>query len=212
MSIIIAKTPRLVKRFFPMLRWSFSSSEKIIYLTFDDGPTPEITDWTLQTLAKHKANATFFCIGKNIAQHPDITQNIVNGGHRIANHCYNHDNAWKSNAKTYLASVKKTEILLERFQLNDTKLFRPPYGKLTYKKVKQLRQKGYQIIMWDVLSNDVQENVSPEKSLQTLVKKTKNGSIVVFHDSVKGSATLKKVLPEFLTHFGKLGFEFRGIK
>jgi len=212
MAIIIAKTPRLVKRFFPMLRWSFSSSEKIIYLTFDDGPTPEITDWTLQTLANFNAKATFFCIGKNISQFSDITQHIVNGGHRIANHCYNHDNAWKSTAKDYLVSIKNTENLLERFQQNGTKLFRPPYGKLTYKKVKQLRQKNYQIIMWDVLSNDVQQNVSPEKSLQTLLKKTKNGSIVVFHDSVKGSVTLKEVLPKFLKYFGGLGFEFRAIK
>ena len=211
MSIIIAKTPRLVKRFFPMLRWSFSSKKKIIYLTFDDGPTPEITDWTLQILAKHQAKATFFCIGKNVAQHPNITQRIVTEGHRIANHCYQHENAWKCKAKDYLNTIKKTEDLLNLFQQNNTKLFRPPYGKLTYKKVKQLKQKGYKIIMWDVLSNDVLQNVSPEKSLQTLLKKTQNGSIVVFHDSLKGSATLKEVLPEFLRKFTDLGFEFRTI-
>ena len=211
MSIIIAKTPRLVKRFFPMLRWSFSSKRKIIYLTFDDGPTPEITEWTLQTLAKHQAKATFFCIGKNVALHPAITQDIVDGGHRIANHCYNHNNAWKCDAKDYSQSIQQTEDLLAKFQQNDTKLFRPPYGKLTYKKVKQLKQKGYKIIMWDVLSNDVQVQVSPKKSLRTLLKKTNNGSIVVFHDSVKGRNTLKQVLPEFLKYFGELGFEFRAI-
>ena len=194
-----------------MLRWSFSSKKKIIYLTFDDGPTPEITEWTLRTLEKHQAKATFFCIGKNIALHPTITQEIVDGGHRIANHCYMHDNAWKCKAKDYLDSVKKTANLLANFQQNDTKLFRPPYGKLTYKKVKQLRQQGYEIIMWDVLSNDVQQNVSAEKSLQTLLKKTQNGSIVVFHDSVKGNRTLSKVLPEFLAYFGGLGYQFRAI-
>lgn len=212
MPIIIAKTPEVVKRFFPMLRWSFSSKRKIIYLTFDDGPTPEITEWTLQTLAKHNAKATFFCIGKNIALYPSITQDIVDNGHRIANHCYHHDNAWKCNAKDYLQSVQQTANLLVQFQQDDTKLFRPPYGKLNYKKVKQLKQKGYQIIMWDVLSNDVQAQVTPEKSLQTLLNKTKSGSIVVFHDSIKGSATLKVVLPEFLKYFEKLGYQFDSIE
>jgi len=212
MSIIIAKTPRLVKRFFPMLRWSFSSKRKIIYLTFDDGPTPEITDWTLKILEEYNAKATFFCIGKNVDQYPEITQNIVNSGHRIANHCYQHDNAWKTTAKDYLDSVKNTEHLLQGFQVKDNKLFRPPYGKLTYKKIKQLKQEGYQIIMWDVLSNDVQLQVSPEKSLETLLNKTKNGSIVVFHDSIKGSTTLKKVLPEFLKYFAALGYSFRAIE
>lgn len=195
-----------------MLRWSFSSSEKIIYLTFDDGPTSEITEWTLQILGKYHAKATFFCIGKNVEKYPNITEQIVTAGHRIANHCFNHDNAWKSDAETYLNSVEKTQYLLECFQKNNTKLFRPPYGKLTYKKVKKLRQNNYQIIMWDVLSNDVQKKVSPKKSLQTLLKKTKNGSIVVFHDSIKGSATLKEVLPEFLKYFSELGYEFRGIE
>ncbi len=195
-----------------MLRWSFSSKRKEIYLTFDDGPTLEITDWTLQTLRKYNAKATFFCIGKNIALYPDITREIVTHGHRIANHSYNHNNAWKCSAKEYLDSVKKTNNVLLDYQDNTTKLFRPPYGKLSYKKVKQLQQNDYQIIMWDVLSNDVQQKVSPKKSLETLLKKTKNGSIVVFHDSVKGSSTLKEVLPEFLDYFKKLGYVFRAME
>ena len=217
MSFYFIKTPTVVQRFFEKYVWSFSmksNKPKTIYLTFDDGPTPEITEWTLNTLKKHNAKATFFCIGKNVKNHPAIFQKIIDDKHSIGNHTNNHFNGWKTNNKTYIENVFLAEKSMQHPPNNhqpSTKLFRPPYGKIKSSQARQLIKKGYKIIMWDVLSADFDQSISKEKCLANVLKNTQNGSIIVFHDSVKAEKHLKFVLPKALEHFKKEGYQFSSI-
>ncbi|MFD1293278.1 polysaccharide deacetylase family protein [Lutibacter holmesii] len=201
------KTPGLIKLFFNNWVWSFSSKEKILYLTFDDGPTPEITNWTLEQLQQYNAKATFFCIGKNVVNHPDIYQNIINHKHAIGNHTNNHLNGYNTNTTTYLNNIS----LCEKNLAKKPTLFRPPYGKLKFSQGKKLRKKGYKIIMWDVLSADFDTSITQEKCLKNVIEHTKNGSIIVFHDSVKAQEKLKYVLPKILEFYSKKGYQFNAI-
>jgi peptidoglycan/xylan/chitin deacetylase (PgdA/CDA1 family) len=201
------KTPNLVKFLFRNWVWSFSKKEKVLYLTFDDGPTPEITVWTLKQLKKFQAKATFFCIGKNIAQHQKIYQKIIEQGHSIGNHTNNHLNGFKTAANAYIHNIEKAELLLQ----NNTKIFRPPYGKIYPSQAKKLRKKGYKIIMWDVLSADFDTKISKEKCLENVLKHSKNGSIIVFHDSIKARDNLYFTLPKVLEYFTAKGFVFKSI-
>lgn len=223
MSFYFIKTPTVVQRFFGKYVWSFSmksSQQKTIYLTFDDGPTPEITEWTLNTLKDYNAKATFFCIGKNVKNHPDIFKWVVEDGHYIGNHTYNHLNGWKTDNAIYLENVLEAKKNIETSVANldpsllthDSKLlFRPPYGKIRSSQTKQLIKKGYKIIMWDVLSADFDQSISSKKCLNNVLKNTKNGSIIVFHDSVKAEKHLKFVLPKVLEYFSKKGYQFNSI-
>mgnify|MGYP000527759070 CR=1 FL=1 len=160
MRLYTIKTPKFVKRLFPRLVWEFPVTTKTIYLTFDDGPTPEITPLVLQELKKYNAKATFFCIGKNIVNHPEIFQEIISDGHTVANHTQHHENAWKVSSKIYLDNINATAELLPK---DTAKLFRPPYGKLTPKVSKKILKTGYKIIMWNVLSGDFDTTLSKEK-------------------------------------------------
>lgn len=208
MKPYIIKTPNLLKFIFKNLVWRFSSKEKVLYLTFDDGPTPEITEWTLQELKKYNAKATFFCIGKNIAEHPDIFQKIIEEKHSVGNHSNNHLNGWKTKTEDYLQNMEDAEKYFE----NNSKLFRPPYGRLTLKQSKEIRKKGYKILMWDVLSADFDPAVSNEKCLENVIRNIQNGSIIVFHDSVKASEKLHFVLPQLLEYYSAKGFHFSRIE
>lgn len=196
---------------FPNYVWDITTKDKIIYLTFDDGPTPEITNWTLDALKQYNAKATFFCIGNNIEKHPEVFNNIVNNGHAIGNHTQHHVKGWKTKTKDYILEVLATAKELKQHQYS-TNLFRPPYGQIKPKQGKKLIELGYKIIMWDVLSFDWEQEVSEEKCLDNVISKTKEGSIVVFHDSVKASKNMMYVLPKVLEHFNKNGFEFKALK
>ena len=207
MKSYFIKTPSLVKLFFNNWVWSFSSKEKVLYLTFDDGPTPEITNWTLEQLQTYNAKATFFCIGKNVVNHPEIYQNIISRKHSIGNHTNNHLNGYKTNTRTYLNNI---DICEKNFAIKPT-LFRPPYGKLKLSQAEKLRKKGYKIIMWDVLSADFDTSITPEECLQNVIRHVKNGSIIVFHDSVKAQEKLKFVLPKVLEFYSKKGYNFNAI-
>ncbi len=222
MVFYFVKTPKIVQRIFKNYVWSFFTSEKVIYLTFDDGPTTEITEWTLNTLKEYNAKATFFCVGKNIKNHPKIVKKIIADNHSIGNHTHNHLNGWKVNTETYIKNVEKTENSIQsavssfqkktdKNQSNSKLLFRPPYGKIKPHQVKKLRAKGYKIILWDVLSADFDQSISKEKCLKNVLKNTKNGSIIVFHDSIKAAKNQKYVLPKVLAHFSEKGFVFRNI-
>lgn len=215
MKIIPAKTPGFVKTLFPKFVWNINTVKKELYLTFDDGPTPEITDWVLQILQEYDAKATFFCIGKNIESHPDIFQSILKHGHSVGNHTFNHLKGWKTKTKDYLDDVKRTQYLInskiENRQFSYENLFRPPYGKFKNKQSKVLQELGFKIVLWDVLSYDWDKSISEKACLENIIPKAKEGSIIVFHDSVKASRNLKYVLPKVLDYYSKKGFGFKAL-
>lgn len=245
MTLTPIKTPLVAKKMFPNYTWDIPSMGKVIYLTFDDGPTPEITNWVLDTLKEFNAKATFFCIGNNIEKHPEIFQNILDEGHHIGNHTHNHIKGWKTKSKDYLKNIETAQKIINiqisnsKFQtktnlnpriLNNSSeivnhqssivnhqssivnLFRPPYGQITPKQGKKLIALGYKIIMWDVLSFDWDNHVSKETCLNNVTSNATNGSVIVFHDSVKASKNMQYTLPKVLEHFSKLGYSFRTIK
>lgn len=207
MKKYIIKTPSLIKLFFNNWVWSFSSKEKILYLTFDDGPTPEVTNWTLNQLQTHNAKATFFCIGKNAAKYPKIYEKIIADKHTIGNHTNNHLNGYKTTSVEYLKNIDTSEKNLR----NKTNLFRPPYGKIKLSQAEKIRKKGYKIIMWDVLSADFDTTITSEDCLRNVIRNVKNGSIIVFHDSVKAEEKLKFVLPKILEFYTEKGYRFNAI-
>lgn len=192
------KTSIFIKKIFFRHIWSIPNKEKAVYLTFDDGPTPEITEWVLAELKKHEAKATFFCIGNNIEKHPSIFSKILQEGHAIGNHTFNHLNGWKTDKTAYVQNALQCEKAIEAFAYK-SKLFRPPYGKIKPSQAKALRDKGYQVIMWDVLSADFDQQISPEQCLENVLRNVASGSIIVFHDSVKAYENLKYVLPKTLS-------------
>lgn len=197
----IFKTPALLMFLFPTIRWCFNCSEKIIYLSFDDGPVPLATPFVLAELEKYNARATFFCVGENAERYPDLLQSIIDGGHRPANHTYNHLNGWKTSATEYLANIDKCNELVA------SQLFRPPYGKLKLSQFKSIRKK-YKIVLWDIVSYDFDAALKPEECLSVLKKNVRNGSIVVFHDSLKSLKNLKEVLPLALEYWQAAGYRF----
>lgn len=206
MKLYTVKTPKLIQQFFASYLWRFSVSKKIVYLTFDDGPIPEVTDFVLTTLKNYNAKATFFCIGDNVRKHPTVFQNIINQGHAIGNHTFNHLKGWKTSTKNYIENVEKAEEYI------NSKLFRPPYGKIKKLQAKALEKRGYTIVMWDVISADFDQNISNEKCLINVIKNATNGSIIVFHDSIKAKERLEFALPKVLDYFSRKGFEFKAIK
>ncbi len=214
MNITPVKTPIVAKRMFPNYIWDIPSTNKTIYLTFDDGPTPEITNWTLEVLKQYNAKATFFCIGKNIKNHPDIFQNILKDGHAIGNHTNNHVKGWRTSTKDYLANIDEAEgVMSDHIKVNNnSKLFRPPYGQISPKQGKALMQLNYKIVMWNVLSFDWDKTISNETCLENVIENTSDGSIVVFHDSVKASNNMMYALPKMLEHFSKKGYTFKSIE
>jgi peptidoglycan-N-acetylglucosamine deacetylase len=213
MSFYWVKTNALIKKIFSNYVWDVSNTENKIYLTFDDGPTPEITEWVLEELKKHNAKATFFCIGNNIIKYPDVFEKVINEGHSIGNHTFNHLNGWKTSTKEYLENSIQWSVVSGQspnYHLPSAicHLFRPPYGKIKLSQSKKLRQLGYKIIMWDVLSADFDTSISKEKCLDNVIKNTKSGSIIVFHDSVKAFANLEYSLPKALKYWAAKGFIF----
>ncbi|MFT6335520.1 MAG: peptidoglycan/xylan/chitin deacetylase (PgdA/CDA1 family) [Halioglobus sp.] len=189
----LVKTPPFVQFLFKKLIWRFIDTEKV-YLTFDDGPVPEATPWVLDVLKEADIKATFFCVGENVKKYPDIYKRILDEGHSVGNHTYNHLNAWKTNTKDYLENIELASNEI------GSKLFRPPYGKLSPTLSKKI-ESDYDIIMWDILSGDFDSNLSAEKCLSNVTSKARGGSIIVFHDSVKAIDKLKFVLPRVIEFF-----------
>lgn len=203
MKPYLVKTPKFVQRLYPKRIWAFPNKNNSIFLTFDDGPIPEVTPWVLDTLKNYNAKATFFCIGDNIKKYPEVFSRIISEKHAFGNHTNNHLNGWKTNIERYVINCEKFEEILRSYlPLNHrstiSNLFRPPFGKLSYRQSKILREKGYKIIMWDVLSADFDKNISKEKCLENVLNNIQEGSIVVFHDSLKSEEKLKYVLPKVL--------------
>jgi peptidoglycan/xylan/chitin deacetylase (PgdA/CDA1 family) len=195
--------------------WDISNKDNCVYLTFDDGPTPEITQWTLLQLKKYNAKATFFCIGNNVEKHPEIFNSLIRQGHAIGNHTFNHLNGWKTETETYIKNAKQCEIRIsnQQSEINNrkSKLFRPPYGKIKSKQAKKLMELGYKIIMWDVLSADFDSSITRKKCLNNVISNVQSGSIIVFHDSVKGFKNLEYVLPKTLEFLKQNGYKCEAI-
>lgn len=205
----IVTTPWWLRMMFPAnLTWDIPTTEKIIYLTFDDGPHPVATPFVLDELKKYNAKATFFCIGKNVQEQPELYQRIFAEGHRVGNHTHNHLNSWKTDDETWLNNVKEAAKWI------DSDLFRPPYGKIRSFQAKLLQQANppYRIIMWNVLSADFDQSISAEQCFNNVKKNVKPGAIIVFHDSEKALANLKYALRETLSYFSGMGYRFEAIR
>jgi peptidoglycan/xylan/chitin deacetylase (PgdA/CDA1 family) len=198
------RVPNIVKRYYSELIWKIDTEEPELYLTFDDGPTPGITEWVLDQLLVHKAKATFFCIGKKIVNHPQIYQRILDEGHSVGNHTFDHKKGWATGNFGYFRSVAKCGNYVK------SDLFRPPYGRIKKSQIKTLKEK-FRIVMWDVLSEDYKESNSVETCLNIVLSQSQKGSIIVFHDSDKASKHLKEVLPLVLDHFENKGYRFLNI-
>jgi peptidoglycan/xylan/chitin deacetylase (PgdA/CDA1 family) len=199
-------SPFWLKALYPRYIWHIPVSEKKIFLTFDDGPIPDITEFVLEELAKFNAKATFFCIGDNVRKHPDVFAKLAQQGHSIGNHTFNHMNGWKTQDDLYLDNISKCDV-----QLNmQTSLFRPPYGRISRAQARLLPA-DRKIVMWDVLSGDFSADLTSETCLRKSIKHTRPGSIILFHDSIKASKNMQFALPGFLSHFAEKGFEFAAI-
>ncbi|HNV30627.1 MAG TPA: polysaccharide deacetylase family protein [Cyclobacteriaceae bacterium] len=215
------RTPFFLPWLFPDLVWRIPTKEKKIFLTFDDGPVPGPTEFVLTTLKKFDARATFFCIGDNVRKYPNVFTQIAEAGHSIGNHTFNHLKGWNFSTKDYLANVEsctsqialgynsKSPVNSQQWTV-DGQLFRPPYGRITRNQIRLLKE-SYKIIMWDVLTCDYSQSVSPVRCFKGSLEATRPGSIVVFHDSLKAERNLTYVLPRYLEYFSKQGFVFSAL-
>jgi len=202
--MIIAKIPRILSRTFKSLTWSIPAEDKLVYLTFDDGPTPEVTEWVLEILEKYDARATFFCLGRNVEKHPDLYQQILDEGHATGNHSYSHLKGFGTSTDEYVEDVRKCSEFI------DSNLFRPPYGRILPKQVKRLAR-NYTIVMWSVLSVDYNARLSGEQVVKNVTENVKPGSIIVFHDSIKASQNLYYALPKVLSYLKEHGYTMHPI-
>jgi peptidoglycan/xylan/chitin deacetylase (PgdA/CDA1 family) len=200
----LVKTPKFIQELFPNFTWKIPTEDKVLYLTFDDGPIPSVTPWVLEQLAKYNAKATFFCVGNNIEKHPDVFEQVQAAGHSIGNHTFNHLNGWTSDNIPYFHNIRHCA------NLTKTILFRPPYGKLRPRQT-QFLLRHYRIVMWDVLSGDFDPNITEEQCLLNVTRNVEPGSIVVFHDSLKAEEKLRYALPKALAYFAEQGYRFEAL-
>jgi len=204
----LVKTPWWLKKIYPGLVWRMPGEEKTVYLSFDDGPHPEITPFVLEQLKRYGASATFFCIGKNVNAYPQIYRQILLEGHRVGNHTQNHLNGWKVADDRYIENVR------EAAKYVDSELFRPPYGRIGALQAKVLKGApfNYRIVMWDVLSGDFDVSLDAQRCARNVTRHAGPGSIVVFHDSEKAFDRLRDALPVVLEHFSEKGYRFGVIR
>jgi peptidoglycan/xylan/chitin deacetylase (PgdA/CDA1 family) len=181
-----------------------SSGQKEIFLTFDDGPIPEVTPWVLETLAQFNAKATFFCVGDNVRKYPEIFDQVIEAGHTVGNHTHNHLSGWATENISYFHNIRHCARRVQ------SGLFRPPYGKMKPSQV-QFLQRHYRIVMWDVLSGDFDRFIRPEEVYQNVIQHVSPGSIVVFHDSLKAKTNLEYALPRVLAYFAAQGYAFSAL-
>jgi peptidoglycan/xylan/chitin deacetylase (PgdA/CDA1 family) len=197
----LVRPPFLLKNLYREMLWRVRTKEKIIFLSFDDGPHPEITGWVLDQLKVHDAKAIFFCVGENVQRYPEMYARILAEGHLTGNHTHNHLNGWNSDSRVYLKNLVSCSHLVH------TSFFRPPYGRLKKSQAERIR-KHFTIVMWDVLSGDFDHATTPEKCLDNTLKYSREGSVVVFHDSVKARENLVYVLPRYLEEMKRSGYRF----
>lgn len=200
-NMYFVTAPFFLRWYYPKVTFNKSRKEQKVYLTFDDGPIPEVTPFILDTLAEHKIKATFFCVGDNIKKNPAIFERILAEGHQVGNHTYNHLRGWDTEDDIYLDNIAKCQ------QLTGTALFRPPYARAKKSQLKMLH-KTYEVVFWDVLSGDFDEYISPEKCYQNVIRHVKNGSVIVFHDNIKAMPRVSYALPKVITYLKQKGYDF----
>jgi len=204
---MVHRTPFFFPWLYPTLTWRVPDATKKLFLTFDDGPVPGPTDFVVDTMKAADVKGTFFCIGDNIRKHPAVYRSILDQGHRIGNHTFNHLNGWRTSGQKYLDNVQEcAAVIAESDHPEGRPLFRPPYGRITREQIAGLS--AFQIIMWDVLTMDYRRTLSAERCLRNTIGAARDGSIVVFHDSVKAEKNLVYTLPRFIDHFKSCGYEF----
>jgi len=203
----LIKTPWWMKKLYPGCVWDIDKKEKTLYITFDDGPTPGITPFILEQLRKYNAKATFFCIGEKVKKYPAVYQQIIDEGHAVGNHTQHHLNGWKTSDENYLKNINEAGKYI------DSNLFRPPYGRIKKSQIKLLNKKNkmIKIIMWNLLAGDWDTELKPEKCFERIVRKIKEGDIIVFHDSEKAWERMSFTLPLLLSHYSSKGFSFKKI-
>lgn len=207
--MLIPRTPNIIRLIFPKILFRLPQKSATVYLTFDDGPDPCVTPYVLENLKAFQFHATFFVLGKHVQQYPELTQEVLQAKHRIGNHTQNHLCGWKSSDEKYLQNIQEADQSLNPFT-SQKKLFRPPYGKM---RLSQIRKISYthQIVLWDIISEDYNSKISEEKILKKLKKQTRNGSIIVFHDSQKSFEKLKNILPPYLRFLKEKGYVSKAI-
>ncbi len=207
------KSPSWIKWIFPSYVWHIKTQHKELFLTFDDGPDPEVTPFVLDQLKTFNAKATFFCIGDCARKNPELLQRIKDEGHQIGNHTQFHPNGWNTSLEKYQQNITEAEPYLFNKDFKNSKLFRPPYGKCTRSQRKFLKAKGYKSIMWSTLSADFDTSLSKEEVLSNVLESTsKKGSIIIFHDSLKMKNNVLYCLPKVLEIYTKKGFTFKRIE
>ncbi|MDY3266573.1 MAG: polysaccharide deacetylase family protein [Phocaeicola sp.] len=200
--MFIEQPPQFLRILYPKAIWRMNKNEKAVYLTFDDGPIPVVTPWVLDLLDKYKIKATFFMVGDNVRKHPEEFQMVVNRGHRIGNHTFNHIRGLDYKGDSYLENTDKANAYLK------TNLFRPPHGYMSPKQYRTLKDK-YKIIMWDLVTRDYNRKLNGKQVLGKVKKYVRNGSIITFHDSIKSEENLKYALPRAIEWLQEQGYEFK---
>ncbi len=200
----IVSVPNWIRRFYRQAIWKIPTPEKVVYLTFDDGPTPMITESVMDLLDEYNAKATFFCIGSQVEKHERLFQNIQDRGHRVGNHTFNHISGWSSTPKDYLDDVERAS------QVISSGLFRPPYGRITKKQFNQIK-KRYTVVFWDIIPGDFIQGITSKKLLKNTLKYLKSGSVIVFHDSIKCGDVLLETLPVLLEELKQRGYRLEVI-
>ena len=200
--MFIEQVPDFVRNLFPKALWRMNPDEKVVYLTFDDGPIPVITPWVVDLLGKYNIKATFFMVGDNVRKHPHEYSLVVENGHRVGNHTFNHLKGLFTDKKEYIENVEKADVLIH------SNLFRPPHGLLRRSQYKEL-SKRYQFIMWDLVTRDYSKRMNGEDVLANVKKYVRNGSIITFHDSLRSEENLKYALPRAIEWLLEQGYEFK---
>lgn len=202
---------RIHPRVLPWLQWRMPTSERVVHLTFDDGPLPGGTDQILRLLDTLGVCATFFCVGEHVERQPELVRQITEGGHAIANHGYTHTNGWKLGAEAFVRNADRAQALLpEPLQRTGLPPFRPPFGKITPAQARRLRGR-YRLVMWDLMSGDFDPRTPPVRSAEFLVQRSRPGSILLFHDDACSLALNREIIPRVVDGLRRKHFEFATI-